>query len=198
MGRTSPIVRYKKKLITAIATSPELVALINDDYIDENGECVDSDELIYKQIFPYYYIPETQNEQKSYVIMKVNGLGIKNKIYNKAEVFICVISHQGIMKVKGGTRIDKMGEIVEELFNGRDDFGFGEMELVSNIESEINTTHRCRILRFMVEDFNADACKDEWQKRNKNKKFSTKRKQSTNYHFNQFQTPNNPRHYRYR
>ena len=161
MGRTSPIVRYKKKLITVIATSPELVALINDDYIDENGECVDSDELIYKQIFPYYYIPETQNEQKSYVIMKVNGLGIKNKIYNKAEVFICVISHQGIMKVKGGTRIDKMGEIVEELFNGRDDFGFGEMELVSNIESEINTTHRCRILRFMVEDFNSDACKDE-------------------------------------
>ena len=65
------------------------------------------------------------------------------------------------MKVKGGTRIDKMGEIVEELFNGRDDFGFGEMELVSNIESEINNTHRCRILRFMVEDFNADACKDE-------------------------------------
>ena len=161
MGRTSPIVRYKKKLITAIVTSPELVTLINDDYIDENGECVDSDELIYKQIFPYYYIPETQNEQKSYVIMKVNGLGIKNKIYNKAEVFICVISHQGIMKAKGGTRIDKMGEIVEELFNGRDDFGFGEMELVSNIESEINTTHRCRILRFMVEDFNSDACKDE-------------------------------------
>ena len=198
MGRTSPIVRYKKKLITAIATSPELVALINDDYIDENGECVDSDELIYKQIFPYYYIPETQNEQKSYVIMKVNGLGIKNKIYNKAEVFICVISHQGIMKVKGGTRIDKMGEIVEELFNGRDDFGFGEMELVSNIESEINTTHRCRILRFMVEDFNADACKDERQKRLNSKKFSAKRKQSTNYHFNQFQTPNNPRYYRHR
>ena len=28
MGRTSPIVRYKKKLITAIATSPELVDLI--------------------------------------------------------------------------------------------------------------------------------------------------------------------------
>ena len=87
---------------------------------------------------------------------------MKNKIYNKAEVYICVVSHQDCMQAKGGgTRIDLMGEIVEELFNGRDDFGFGEMELISNIETEINTNHRCRILRFMVEDFNADACPDE-------------------------------------
>ena len=161
MARTSPITRYKRKLVTSIVTSPELIELVNDDYV-EDGECVNSDDLIYQQIFPYYFIPETQTKARSYVIMKVNGLGIKNKIYNKAEVYICVVSHQEVMQAKGGgTRIDLMGEVVEELFNGRDDFGFGEMELISNIESEINTTHRCRILRFMVEDFNADACSDE-------------------------------------
>ena len=49
----------------------------------------------------------------------------------------------------------------EDLFNGRDDFGFGEMELKSNAEININTTYRGRELRFFVEDFNADACKDE-------------------------------------
>ena len=161
MARTSPISRYKRKLITSIVNSPDLITLVNDDYV-EDGECVNSDDLIYQQIFPYYYIPETQTEAQSYVIMKVNGLGIKNKIYNKAEVYICVVSHQERMQAKGGgTRIDLMGEVIEELFNGRDDFGFGEMELISNIESEVNTTHRCRILRFMVEDFNADACPDE-------------------------------------
>ena len=160
MGKVSPIVRYKNKLINTIVTSPELVALVNDDYIDD-GECVDSEYLTYKQIFPYYYIPETQTEAKSYVIMKVNGLGIMGKLYNKVEVYICVMSHQDIMEVKGGTRIDLMGEIVEELFNGRDDFGFGEMELKSDVEVNINTTYRGRELRFVVEDFNADACKDE-------------------------------------
>ena len=161
MARTSPISRYKRKLITSIVNSPDLITLINDDYV-EDGECVNSDDLIYQQIFPYYYIPETQTKTQAYVIMKVNGLGIKNKIYNKAEVYICVISHQDIMQTKGGgTRIDLMGEVVEELFNGRDDFGFGEMELKFNMEDEINTNHRCRILKFMVEDFNADACPDE-------------------------------------
>lgn len=162
MGKVSPINRYKKKLMSAIITSPELVELVNDDYV-EDGECVDSDHLIYKQFFPYYYIPETQTETKSYVIMKVNGLGIRGKIYNKVEVYICVMAHQDIMEIKGkgGARIDLMGEIVEELFNGRDDFGFGEMELKSNIEININTTYRGRELRFLVEDFNSDACKDE-------------------------------------
>lgn len=163
MARTSPITIYKRKLLNSIVNSPELIKLINENYINEDGECEESENLTYKQIFPYYYIPDTQTNTQSYVIMKVNGLGIKNKIYNKAEVYICVISHQESMEVEGshGTRIDLMGEVIEELFNGRDDFGFGEMELISNIESEINTSHRCRILRFMVEDFNADACSDE-------------------------------------
>lgn len=162
MGKTSPIVRYKKKLMSSIINSSELISLIDNDCV-KDGECVNADELIYKQVFPYYFIPNTQTEALTYVIMKVNGLGIKNEIYNQAEVYICVISHQDIMKVPrgGGTRIDLMGEVVEELFNGRDDFGFGEMQLKSNIETSINTTHRCRELRFIVEDFNADACQDE-------------------------------------
>lgn len=33
MGKVSPIVRYKKKLMSAIITSPELVELVNDDYV---------------------------------------------------------------------------------------------------------------------------------------------------------------------
>ena len=148
--------------MSSIINSPELIALVNDSYI-EDGEIIDANGLVYKQIFPFYYIPDTQTETLSYVIMKVNGLGVSGKIYNKAEVYICVMSHQDIMKVEdaNGTRIDLMGEIIEDLFNGRDDFGFGEMELKSNAEININTTYRGRELRFFVEDFNADACKDE-------------------------------------
>ena len=166
MGKTSPITRYKNKLMSSIINSPKLIALVNDSYI-EDGEIIDANDLVYKQIFPFYYIPDTQTETLSYVIMKVNGLGVSGKIYNKAEVYICVMSHQDIMKVEdaGGTRIDLMGEIIEDLFNGRDDFGFGEMELKSNAEININTTYRGRELRFFVEDFNADACKDEWKER---------------------------------
>lgn len=163
MGKASPITRYKRKLLSSIVNSPELISLIDNNYVID-GECVDVDDgLVYKQIFPFYYIPETQDKQLAYVMMKVNGLGIRNKIYNKVEVYICVAAHQGIMQVKNGngTRIDLMGEIIEELFNGRDDFGFGEMDLAMNYEDSINNTHRCRILKFVVEDFNSSACENE-------------------------------------
>lgn len=163
MGKTSPIIRYKNKLISSIVNSPDLIYLVNDAYV-EDGEFVDeATNLVYKQIFPFNYIPDTQTETLPYVLMRVNGLGVSGKIYNKAEVYIRVISHQDIMIVKNanGTRIDLMGEIIEDLFNGRDDFGFGEMELKYNVEIDINSTYRGRELKFLVEDFNADACKDE-------------------------------------
>ena len=73
MGKTSPITRYKNKLMSSIINSPELIALVNDSYI-EDGEIIDANGLVYKQIFPFYYIPDTQTEALSYVIMKVNGL----------------------------------------------------------------------------------------------------------------------------
>lgn len=158
----SPITRYKRKLISVFTSSPELIQLINSDYV-KDGECVDTDDLIYKQIYPYQYIPTVQTDKMAYVTMKVNGLGIKDKLYTKVEVIIYAISDQDIMYVKhgNGTRIDMMGEIIEELLNGRDDFGFGELELRQNYEDNINNTHRCRVLRFIVEDFNGDACRNE-------------------------------------
>ena len=33
MAKTSPITRYKNKLVTSIVNSPELVELVNADYV---------------------------------------------------------------------------------------------------------------------------------------------------------------------
>ena len=33
MAKTSPIIRYKNKLVTSIIKSPELVELVNADYV---------------------------------------------------------------------------------------------------------------------------------------------------------------------
>ena len=33
MAKTSPITRYKNKLVASIITSPELVELVNADYV---------------------------------------------------------------------------------------------------------------------------------------------------------------------
>ena len=69
MGKTSPITRYKSKLMSSIINSPELIALVNDSYI-EDGEIIDANGLVYKQIFPFYYIPDTQTEALAKLSLK--------------------------------------------------------------------------------------------------------------------------------
>lgn len=157
------ITEYKMNLISSMINHPDLVWLIDKSYIDVDGECDSAEELIYENIFPYNYIPKTQTEAKAYVLVKVDVPKTHDKMYKSVVVTIITISHQDIMKVdeKSGTRIDLMGDEIEYLFNGRDDFGFGEMDLVSNIEADINDTHRCRVIRFSVDDFNNPSCDHE-------------------------------------
>lgn len=166
MGQVLPVADYKRKLMSSIVTSPALISLIDDSYV-VNGECVNADDeengLIYKQIFPYYYTPQTQSPELSYIMMKVDGLGVTDNIYTSAEIYICAAAHQNIMRVNDSidTRIDLMSEVIEELFNGREDFGFGKMKLASSTETDINSVIKGRVLKFVVEDFSTDACKNE-------------------------------------
>lgn len=128
-----------------------------------DGVCEESESLVYKNIFPFYYIPETQTEAKSYVVLKVDFPRRIDKMYKNVRVYILIFCHQDIMQVQNanGTRIDLMSEVVESLFNTRDDFGFGEMVLSSDCEVNINNTYRGREMIFTVEDFNSDACKND-------------------------------------
>lgn len=167
MGQVSPVTDYKRKLMSSIITAPALISLIDDRYV-VNGVCVNVDDeengLIYKQIFPYYYhIPEAQSPELSYIMMKVDGAGITDSIHTSAEIYICAAAHQNIMRVNDSidTRIDLMSEIIEELFNGREDFGFGKMKLASSTETDINSVIKGRVLKFVAEDFSKDACKHE-------------------------------------
>lgn len=164
-----PISSYKRKLVSSLVNSPQLIELLNSDYVID-GECEEADSLIYKQIFPYYYIPEKQEEEKAYVILKVNAPYRVDKMYKKVTVYVMVISHRNIMEVKnaGGTRIDLMGESIESIFDGRDDFGFGEMVMTSTNEVHINDSYEAREMVFTVDEFNQDACKQDGQANNSN------------------------------
>ena len=51
---------YKNKLMEDLLTSQEVVSLLNEKILMQNA-----DELAYKQVFPYEYIPETVQEGKT-------------------------------------------------------------------------------------------------------------------------------------
>lgn len=162
MANSQEIIRYKQQIINAVLNDYELVKLIDSQYADDTDEStIDAENLLYNNVFPYYYNPELVTEQKCFLFMMVDTPRVQSDLIKDMQITIIVASHQGLMKVPydtSGTRIDLMSACVDRLFNGKGKMGFGDLSLSSNIEGSIDTRHRCRTIRFKVEDFNLTKC----------------------------------------
>jgi len=158
MANSFEIIRYKQKLISSIVNQDTIINLIDSDYIGIG------DELIYNNIFPYMRVPHTEEEKLTYITMRVDvpNISSSRKTLKDILITISVVTHQDLMKVEngGGTRTDLLGAEIDNLFNGSDEFGIGQLELKSNFEENVDYKHRCRTLKFVVTDINRSLCGD--------------------------------------
>lgn len=153
MSSSKSIINYKRKLAALLVNNERIVYLINND------EVKNSEDLIYKNIFNFVRVPNAPEEQLNYICFKIDMPEVYtvNMFFQKLIVEIYVVSHQGEMVTdEGATRIDLIGEEIEEMLDGYDGFGKKPLELISNVEEGFGTNHRCRVMRF--EAFDTDRC----------------------------------------
>lgn len=157
MAMSREIAEYKRKIMSSIINSDEIVAAINAEGITIDN----SDELIDNNIFSYDRVPDTEEEVSTYITIQVDIPRIeKGNVFRNVVVLIRIITHQDIMKMTGtsnGNRIDYISAQLDELLNGRSDFGWGKLSLSSNVEWSVDYKHRCRVMQFSVNDLNV-AC----------------------------------------
>ena len=147
------VIKYKRKLASMFINDDRIVELLNND------EVALPEDLIYKNIFPFIRVPNAPDEQLNYICFKayMPQVYTQSMFFQKLVIEIYVISHQGeLITDEGATRIDLLAEEVENLLNGSMEFGKKPLELISNIEDNVGTNHRCRILRYEAED--VDIC----------------------------------------
>ena len=148
MGTSGEIMRYKQTAISQIVNCSTIVEALDHNYVGR-GE-----ELMYKNIFPYVYVPDVEEEAKCYILVTVDMPKVWNdNSYLFKEVLVCfyILCHQELMKTDyGGTRIDYISDELEGLFKSSSDFGFGEMELIANTEQAPDPHHRMRCLQFQT------------------------------------------------
>ena len=58
-------------------------------------------------------------------------------------------------------RNDYISELIDNMLNGRTDFGIGEMVCIVNIEGSFQQDYAYRKMVFEATDFNNSVCKDE-------------------------------------
>lgn len=118
---------YKNRLMYDLLTDEEIVKLINEDY-----SLSDSRKLVYSQVFPYEYIPETIEEGKTFICSDVEILKSQNSTFYLPAIHIWVFTHRSkLVLPEGGIRTDLLASKICERINGSHFYGMGELELYS-------------------------------------------------------------------
>lgn len=121
---------YKNQVMNDLLTNKNLVKLI-----DENIDMCHPEELIYKNVFPYEYVPETVEEGATFICCDVDLLSEgerTNKTVYKPVLYIWVFTHKSLLRLpEGGVRTDKLAHEITKVLNGSRFYGMGELELYS-------------------------------------------------------------------
>lgn len=141
---------YKNTLVEHLVTDKELVSLVNDEIAFE-----DASSLIYKQIFPTEYLPETIQDGLTYICCDVDITAVPNKTFLTSVLYIWVFAHKSRMRLpKGGVRTDRICARICELINGSRYYGLGELNLYSVKRFAPLTDYNGKLMTFHAKDFN--------------------------------------------
>lgn len=141
---------YKNKLIEDLLTHDTIVPLI------KNGATVDTAEsLIYSQVFPYEYVPETVQKGSTYICCDVDIQSVAGKTFLFPVIYVWVFAHRSNLRLpEGGVRTDKLCSEICKVINGSRFYGLGELNLFSVKRFAPMTDYQGKVMVFQAKEFN--------------------------------------------
>lgn len=138
-------------------TSSDLIMAIDPNFINNR------DGLVYRNIFPYLRIPETQTEARSYVTFSVDmpKVSTKNYFFKDMVITINIIIHEDLMRMPpnfSATRADYIASLINKIFNLNKNYGNVSLEYVSDVENVLLNKFFVRTLRFRCNELNTVRC----------------------------------------
>lgn len=157
MPKSKCIREWKNKIVSELSQDDEIINALglNDDE--------SPDDLVWKRIFPHYFVEKTEESVKTYLLVEID-IPERRTRYGSSEsniwvhptIVFYVLTHQEDMHMnmagESGTRMDYLAELIEDKYEGRQDFGVGTLQLKSDTAGSINNTYRFRQLVFEAVD----------------------------------------------
>lgn len=144
---------YKTRLMMDICSNESIVKLITG----EKHPTVPNRKLPYTQVYPYQFIPETENNASTFVCFDVDILYKRqtNKTFYYPVIYVWILVHKSKMKTDGkGVRTDAIANEIDKMLNGNRFYGQGELEL-GPVERFVPTIdYLGRELVYYARDFN--------------------------------------------
>ena len=143
---------YKTAILESLLKSPEIINLISG----KANEISNADQLLYINIFPWDYTPESSADPKTYLSFEIDVTSVANSM-KEMQITFYLITHQSLMKMENGTRLDNLSNALCGLFHGVSGFGIGKLEWNPEepfIHEPLQNQLYKRTLRFLTKDFN--------------------------------------------
>ena len=142
---------YKNQLMDDLLTSKRIITLLSDDC-----KTIRSPEsLVYSQVFPYEYIPETVTHGHTFICCEVEIQRVSSKTYLTPALYVWVFTHKSKIRLpEGGVRTDKLCSEIAKAINGSRFYGLGELDLYSVKRFAPITDYQGKVMMFQATDFN--------------------------------------------
>ena len=142
---------YKNRLMNDLLTNPEILRLLDDGCSPTEKP----ESLVYKQVFPFEYIPETVEHGQTFVCCDVDIQKAINKTYFQPTLYVWVFTHKSKLRLpEGGVRTDKLTSEIAHAINGSRYYGLGELDLYSVKRFAPITDYQGKVMTFHATDFN--------------------------------------------
>lgn len=147
----SEFFEYKNQLMEDLVTTESIMRLL-----DDNCELIDKPQsLIYKQIYPFEYIPDTIEHGQTFICCDIDIQRSINKTFLLPVLYIWVFSHKSKLRLpEGGVRTDKLCSEIAKTINGSRFYGLGELDLYSVKRFAPITDYQGKVMTFQAKDFN--------------------------------------------
>lgn len=142
---------YKNQLMSDILSREEIVKLLND-----NGSMNDdASSLVYTQVFPYEYIPNTVENGRTFICCDVEVQKAMNKTFLMPQIYIWVFTHKSLLKSPhGGVRTDALCSEICKVLNGSKQYGLGELNLDAVRRFAPIGDYQGKVMTFTATDYN--------------------------------------------
>lgn len=142
---------YKNKIIGAFTESADIMeCLLGKGYTQTQV-----DGIVYKHVFPYLYVDDTQTETESYIGVELDPTAPTGTIKD-SKLIIWEYCHKNIMKYskKGytGTRADILADMIDRIIREMD-LGIGKPQILSAKYFMPNSNYYGRVLLYNIPDF---------------------------------------------
>lgn len=142
---------YKNRLMEDLLTNPRIPELLNDF---EDRQPATAEELMYTQVFPYEFIPETVEHGQTFICCDVDITKATNKTFYLPDLYIWVFSHKSKLRLPGGgVRTDEICSEIVQSIDGSRFYGLGELEFYSSRRFAPLNDYQGKVLTFKASDF---------------------------------------------